>query len=600
MPIFKKVTDSTDIVLGGKYILVAKSGDKYYTATTGTNTSTEQLPAIEITPTADGNFTFMSTVQAMTIDLRWAHNVTLWGKGLRYTLLTNFGDQLSMIAPYSGFYFEPYDLRGSKYGYYLGVDSTGSIVIRSAYETDRLIRAQLGGTSVFLLAADTAADMTSIYLYRLTDRGNIGSNMYEMTTAPTLTVSDDVIPEQSKQALAGNNVIGVTDAMTQTAINTVVQDFSSTHSITNDSLSMAVRVDVQPLQHTSDSITAYAVSPVVVAKSKDVTSTYPIPDTYLDGETEINVTLCTAGVMPSQIAHDKEDGTREYFYPEYSQEVYKNGEKPFTMLYDESGNTFATFNVTQFSKIRLLANPEYKTVFADDNSVVYDTYLILSENHTNTITTRNDVPVKLERTFKAGQWSSLVLPFDISPDDMKSAFGNGVEIAYYSNTDAGTISFDTKADEYVYAHTPVLVRPQQDVVNPTFTHRYILSTPDAGPVITGEQGISFVGSYDKIKTLTSDQYFIANNMLWQSDGLTTLKATRAYFTVPAATASKGLSVTIDGHGIPTPVDVIYATPNSTRTIYDLFGRKIADKQSDTLPHHLPKGIYIINGKKVKK
>ena len=160
---------------------------------------------------------------------------------------------------------------------------------------------------------------------------------------------------------------------------------------------MAVRVDVQPLQHTSDSITAYAVSPVVVAKSKDVTSTYPIPDTYLDGETEINVTLCTAGVMPSQIAHDKEDGTREYFYPEYSQEVYKNGEKPFTMLYDESGNTFATFNVTQFSKIRLLANPEYKTVFADDNSVVYDTYLILSENHTNTITTRNDVPVKLPR-----------------------------------------------------------------------------------------------------------------------------------------------------------------------------------------------------------
>ena len=70
-------------------------------------------------------------------------------------------------------------------------------------------------------------------------------------------------------------------------------------------------------------------------------------------------------------------------------------------------------------------------------------------------------------------------------------------------------------------------------------------------------------------------------MLWQSDGLTTLKATRAYFTVPAATASKGLSVTIDGHGIPTPVDVIYAAPNSTRTIYDLFGRKIADKQSDT-------------------
>ena len=73
----------------------------------------------------------------------------------------------------------------------------------------------------------------------------------------------------------------------------------------------------------------------------------------------MTVTLYTGGIYPAQIIHQKQDGTKEYFYPEYSEMVLTGAEKPFYELYDNNGNMYVTFTVTEYSDIKLLTVPMY-------------------------------------------------------------------------------------------------------------------------------------------------------------------------------------------------------------------------------------------------
>lgn len=72
----------------------------------------------------------------------------------------------------------------------------------------------------------------------------------------------------------------------------------------------------------------------------------------------MKVMLYTAGTNPQQIVHIKQDGTKEYFYPEWSEEVTINGEKSFVQSRDKNGNMYVTLAVTEFSDIKLLDTPE--------------------------------------------------------------------------------------------------------------------------------------------------------------------------------------------------------------------------------------------------
>ena len=103
----------------------------------------------------------------------------------------------------------------------------------------------------------------------------------------------------------------------------------------------------------------YTISPKVnVATDSNPTGTaYDIPDTAFDGS-PMKVMLYTGGINPQQIVHIKQDGTKEYFYPEGSEKVVQNGEKAFTMSMDSNKNTYVTLTVTEFSDIKLLETPE--------------------------------------------------------------------------------------------------------------------------------------------------------------------------------------------------------------------------------------------------
>lgn len=388
MPVFKKVTNDSHIVAGGKYILVSEVEGKYYAAATGSEEYGNELPAVEITPAADGTFTFEGTTDAMTLELQFANGCTEWGNGIRYGFITKFNGSRSEFAPDWGgyFFFSEYDMRGAKYGFYVGLDSDGKAKIHSAYDEAQRIRSYTKGTNQLFSLVDYSADESytekSIFLYRLTDTGTVGTNTYDMTAVKSQT-DYTVYDENGTDAEGGTNITGVTDALTQTAINTIVQAFVEGESISDDAnIQINTSVNVSVTSYTADNNITLSLMPTAVVSGDGSEKSYDISDSDFDGITPMTVVLYTGGISPAQIIHEKQNGTNEYFYPEYSDKVMVDGEKPFYELYDNDGNRYVLFTVTEFSDIRLLAEPITEDLAVTD--VTIDKTLAVNIGETKT------------------------------------------------------------------------------------------------------------------------------------------------------------------------------------------------------------------------
>ena len=72
---------------------------------------------------------------------------------------------------------------------------------------------------------------------------------------------------------------------------------------------------------------------------------------------------------------------------------------------------------------------------------------------------------------------------------------------------------------------------------------------------------------------------------------------RAYITCPKASGAKEISVVLDGE--TTGIDgVTDGTTGADGPVYDLQGRRVADRLDDDARHRLPAGVYIVGGRKV--
>lgn len=102
-----------------------------------------------------------------------------------------------------------------------------------------------------------------------------------------------------------------------------------------------------------------------------------------------------------------------------------------------------------------------------------------------------------KRTYKANEWNSFCLPFDVSMDQMKTVFGNDVEVVNHvgMDTDAKTMLFAPVSETMLYAGEPYLVKfLGSDVVNPTFTDVIITQTANQKTEYNGK-GVSFDGKH---------------------------------------------------------------------------------------------------------
>lgn len=255
--------------------------------------------------------------------------------------------------------------------------------------------------------------------------------------------------------------------------------------------------------------------------------------------------------------------------------------------------------------------------FCFDKDATYDTNVnpVTLDGNANNTDAINKLEVDKQynvtlnnRTFRRGRWYSVVLPFSVSQKQMKSVFGDGVKVLHYSDVTGTDLNLFEHFYQMIVGGTPVLVKPSQEVTNPVF---YNVTLTSQKVVDIENTGFKCTGSWNNVD-FPAYSYFIdakTNSFyLYDPDKVKTdtqaphAGAFRAWIistlSNPAAAAQLTMHINgIEEQGETTAIwNAISGNDDAevaTKGIYSLSGQKMnaADTSS------LPKGIYIVNGKK---
>ena len=150
------------------------------------------------------------------------------------------------------------------------------------------------------------------------------------------------------------------------------------------------------------------------------------------------------------------------------------------------------------------------------------------------------------------------------------------------------------------AGVPYLVKVEQDVETLAFDNVLVELGAEKDGVVTvssDQLQVTMTGNYSPIASL-KNAYFINDNTFYFADEASDVKVNgfRAYITVAGSgqAAINKMLINVDGEvtGIK---DVIVDQDGSDNAVYNLNGQKVAE--DNTNMNRLPKGIYIVNGKK---
>ena len=225
--------------------------------------------------------------------------------------------------------------------------------------------------------------------------------------------------------------------------------------------------------------------------------------------------------------------------------------------------------------------------------------ITLNENsESNTIEAKNGVNVTLKRSMVVNEWNTICLPFDVTMDKAKAAFGDNVKIVELDTkaaVDANVLSF--KASTGIVAATPYLIKPS--AVSETGTYTFdgvdIIETNDENAYV--KNPIAFKGIFSMVD-ITKDvdnvgaSYYAAflgagNKIYKAGTGMT--KGFRAYFAIPKSASASALRVVIDGTATSIK-NIDSEIVESNAPVYNLQGQRVDG-------NNLTPGIYVKAGKK---
>lgn len=234
------------------------------------------------------------------------------------------------------------------------------------------------------------------------------------------------------------------------------------------------------------------------------------------------------------------------------------------------------------------------------NKVDETTDITLDEkSESNTIEAKTGVNVTLKRTMVKGEWNTICLPFAVTMDKAKAAFGNDVKIAELDTeaaVDANVLSF--KASTGIVAATPYLIKPSAVADEYTFENVDITNKAAAYST-TANVDVAFKGIYNMVD-ITKDvvefgatyyaAFLGADNKIYKAkaNGNKT-KGFRAYFAIPKSASASALRVVIDGTATSIK-NIDSEVVESNAPVYNLQGQRVDG-------NNLTPGIYVKAGKK---
>lgn len=247
-------------------------------------------------------------------------------------------------------------------------------------------------------------------------------------------------------------------------------------------------------------------------------------------------------------------------------------------------------------------------------------FLVLDEDETlddNRSLTK--ATMVFHRTFTTDKWNSLILPVDMTADQVKAAFGADAKIARFNYLKDNWIYFDMQAENnlHIEKNVPYIIKPTKKptAVNRTYNvggenTKHInglvytvtgIAYNDQTATLKHEDteytnGMKHYGSYENPTCVPADSYILhrSGDMVHTAVEHKNIKSYRTWLreTTPSG---ETLQMRVEQNDGPsTGIKVIEETAKNANAIYNVSGMRMNSSNTN----NLPKGVYIINNKKV--
>lgn len=210
--------------------------------------------------------------------------------------------------------------------------------------------------------------------------------------------------------------------------------------------------------------------------------------------------------------------------------------------------------------------------------------------------------VAMKRAFSSidngSAWNTLVLPFDMTDQQILTTFGPGTQVAQYVGSTSNTLIFNADT-RVIHANEPVLIRVGDVHANNFYVFAGVTRNVDNTPTKTSDY-FDFVGSYLN----SGDVKFPANSYFYNAangnvlnrvaeNNRITFKGYRAYFSAHPGVDVKQIMLSFeDADALGIDVVELQQKPVDVYTASGLLIRRNA-----TTLDGLPRGLYIV-GKNV--
>ena len=236
----------------------------------------------------------------------------------------------------------------------------------------------------------------------------------------------------------------------------------------------------------------------------------------------------------------------------------------------------------------------------------------LDENSTEwPVASDGEAEITVKRTIKAGEWSTISLPFQMTEEQVKEVFGRGVKLKEY-------VGYKVKVDRNDKITNLTLYFEDVDLSDGfRWNHPYLIKVTEdidefkvTSTVDPYEWDDVWIDQYDEKReknifsmftyTYVADMVpngalFLSGDKFWYSTGQTKIKGFRCFFylydsLMSADDASARISMSFDDSESTTGIGSLTPTlSEDDGAYYDLSGRRVEKPV---------KGLYIRNNKKV--
>lgn len=237
-----------------------------------------------------------------------------------------------------------------------------------------------------------------------------------------------------------------------------------------------------------------------------------------------------------------------------------------------------------------------------------ETKVSISQTDGYTYEAKNNATVTLTKPLKANVWNAICLPFSMTEQQVRNAFGEDARIAEFKKVDESgkkaVASFGMHYYQLITAGKPCLIKPSQ--VSDTYTISGVtIDAEKALTIVDSNKKFDFVGTYATTSMPVNSHFLDSNDgKLYYITANKEISGLKAFLKPAENNSGAKLSIAFDStvndqDNNTTGIEAIKdyteqdaANSSANKGIYNINGQFMG-----TNPAILPQGIYVKNGKK---